>query len=70
MNSSTGNIFCWDGDRNAALVEARRSGCVLGLWFRLAQVRERRRSEFAAWLQRMHAKYASRFGRLAVRAAR
>jgi hypothetical protein len=55
----------WKGDSDTTLADARKSGCVLSLWFQLAQAREQRRAEFASWLQKMHAKYGARFGRCA-----
>ena len=55
----------WKGDKDVALTDARKSGCVLSLWFKLAQIREQRRSEFAHWLQQTHARYAARFGKAA-----
>jgi hypothetical protein len=55
-------MFLWQTDRDATLAAARRSGCALGLWFGLAQGREKCQDS-AAWLQDTHAKYGARFGR-------
>ena len=53
----------WEADRDAALAEARNGGCPLSLWFTLAQQREMRHREFLAWLNDVHAKFRTRFGK-------
>jgi hypothetical protein len=58
-------VFLWEGNRAAALAEARDSGCALTPWFKLAQAREKFRDECAAWLEDIHSRYATRFGRAA-----
>jgi hypothetical protein len=66
---SKNNTFLWEGDRNRVLIEVSRGGCALGLWFRLAQQREKYHREFAAWLKEVHAKYRARFGKAAAQSA-
>jgi hypothetical protein len=66
---SKNNSFLWEGDRDRALADVRRGGCALGLWFRLAQQREKGHQEFSAWLREVHAKYRARFGSAAARSA-
>ena len=60
-------IFLWEGNRTAALAEARSSGCALTLWFKLAQARAKCRQECTAWLEDVHARYAVRFGKVAAK---
>jgi hypothetical protein len=60
----TAPVFLWEGQRDASLAEARSSGCALALWFKLAQAREKRHQEFAAWLENVHAKHGARFGKI------
>jgi hypothetical protein len=60
-------IFLWEGNRAAALAEARDGGCALALWFKLAQAREKFRDECAAWLGDVHARYGARFGKVAAK---
>jgi hypothetical protein len=67
MESKASKVFFWEGDRNVSLAEARRSGCALGLWFKLAEARAKYGQEFAAWLKDVHARYAMRFGRAGAR---
>lgn len=62
---SKNNTFLWEGDRDRSLAEARRGGCALDLWFRLAQQREKCHHEFAAWLRDVHTRYRARFGQAA-----
>jgi hypothetical protein len=53
---SKNSTFLWEGDRDRALTEARRSGCALDLWFRLAEQRAKSHQEFSAWLKEVHGK--------------
>ena len=55
-------VFAWGADRDAALAKARDAGCVLGLWFQLAQQRAKFHRGFSAWLNEVHEKYRARFG--------
>ena len=55
-------VFLWGADRNAALGAARDAGCVLGLWFKIAQQRERHAQGFATWLKSVHRECRARFG--------
>jgi hypothetical protein len=66
---SKNSTFLWEGDRDRALTEARRSGCALDLWFRLAEQRAKSHQEFSAWLKEVHAKYRARFGNAAAQPA-
>jgi uncharacterized Zn finger protein len=50
-------IFLWEGDAEAAWAEAKSGGCNVGLWFRLAEAREKEHPEdalevYAAQLKR------------------
>jgi hypothetical protein len=66
---SKSDTFLWEGDRDRALAEARRSGCALDLWFSLAEQRAKYHQEFSAWLKDVHAKHRARFGRAAAQSA-
>ena len=63
------NAFLWEGDRDRSLAEARRGGCALGLWFRLAEQRARSQQEFSGWLKDVHAKYRACFGKAGAQSA-
>ncbi|HJY76811.1 MAG TPA: hypothetical protein VKE95_09270 [Burkholderiales bacterium] len=66
---SKNNTFLWEGDRDRALAEARRGGCALDLWFKLAEQRARYHQEFSAWLRDVHARHRARFGKAAAQLA-
>jgi hypothetical protein len=55
-------VFLWGADRDAALAAARDAGCVLGLWFKIAQQREKHPQDFATWLMSVHRNCRARFG--------
>ena len=55
-------VFLWGADRDAALGAARDAGCVLGLWFKIAQQREQHSQDFSKWLKSVHQQCRARFG--------
>jgi len=55
-------VFLWGADRDATLAAARDAGCVLELWFKIAQQREKHPQDFATWLKSVHQNCRARFG--------